>query len=211
MPHPSTQLFSSAYFGPIQYYANLLNGSENIIECFDHYSKQTYRNRTVILSGNGPLALTIPVVKTDGNKTITKDIQIFNQEKWQRLHLRALTAAYQNSPFYEFYIDALMPAFEKEWKFLLDLNLFTVEVLAQEMEVDIPFSLSEEYMNSATGTQDFRDLISPKSNAIQSNFLPQKYHQVFWDRFEFTPNLSILDVLFNKGPETADYLKQSIY
>ncbi len=201
-------LLSSTFFGPIQYFTKFFSGQPVLIEQNDFYLKQTYRNRCTIITGNGPVALSIPVVKTNGNKTLLKDIRIFNDENWQRIHLRALKSAYQNSPFYEYYIDELMPAFEKKWDFLVDLNCFTVDVIAQEIETPLPYQRTNAYFENSEPEMDFRNSISPKEKDQLPDpaFRPHTYHQVFWDRFSFEPNLSILDLLFNKGPETADFL-----
>lgn len=202
-------ILSSAYFGPVQYFAKLTQNHKTYIEQYDHYQKQTYRNRCLILTGNGPIALTIPVVRINGNKTLVKDIRIFNQEAWQKNHLRALKAAYQNSPFYEFYIDALLPIWEKKWDFLVDLNSYSIQCLAEELETQFSVQLTNSFMHSNQTSYDFRDKIHPKINkeVKDENFTPIPYHQVFLDRFSFQPNLSILDLLFNKGPETLSYLK----
>lgn len=205
-------ILNTAYFAPIQYFSKLLAYPKSYIEQYDHYEKQTFRNRCIILSGNGPISLTIPVTKTNGNKTWVKDIRIFNDEPWQMNHVRALKAAYQNSPFYEFYIDALQPVWEKKWDFLIDLNIHTSQLIAEEMETQFPMELSTTYMSPTKFIVDFRDKIHPKKNMLykDESFTPPIYHQVFLDRFPFHPNLSILDLLFNKGPEALQYLSQCI-
>lgn len=201
-------VLSTAYFGPVHYFSALLKNTIVYIEQWDHYQKQTYRNRCIILSGNGPIPLTIPVVKSNGNKTQVKDIKIFNSEAWQTNHLRALKAAYHNSPFYEYYIDALLPVWDKKWNYLVDLNTFILECIREEIEHDFQFQLTNEYLDASKYEKDLRDTIHPKIQFQKADpsFQPPIYHQVFLNRFPFHPNLSILDLLFNKGPETADYL-----
>lgn len=203
-------ILGSAYFGPVQYFSKWFGYGDICIDQYENYAKQSYRNRCVILSGNGPQALTIPIEKSKEKKTSIKDIRIYNTENWQRIHYRAIEAAYQNSPFYEYYIDAIRPAFEKKWDFLIDLNCFTIDVIASELELEFNYQLSNNYIENRINTDDFRTIISPKTDAIalDNHFNPISYHQVFNERFPFEANLSILDLLFNKGPETPLLLEK---
>lgn len=115
-------IFSTAYLPPIQYIKSLIESDIVLIEKHETYLKQTYRNRCIILSANGPLALTIPIIKPFGNKTKTDEVVIDNSVKWKREHWRGIESAYRNSAFFEYVRDYLITFYENEWEFLFDFN-----------------------------------------------------------------------------------------
>lgn len=173
-------------------------------EVCDNYQKQSYRNRTEIYGANGKLALTVPVSYSQKNRQGYKDVRIANEETWQLLHLRSLQSAYSMSPFFEFYIDELMPLFELHFEFILDLNLKCFEVLSNCLQLDITPHFTSTFVKTPAEKTDFRCLV--KRHAELGPFQP--YTQVFSEKLGFVPNLSILDVLFNEGPNTTLYLKR---
>src|SRR5680860_272009 len=122
-------LISTAYFSPVQYYTKFLLYKEIHIEQFEHFNKQTYRNRCVILGGNGPISLVVPVVNGRRQKIPIKDLKISYDVDWQRNHWRTIFSAYNSSPFFEYYTDEIQPFFEKKCKFLLDLNFSAHELI----------------------------------------------------------------------------------
>ncbi len=196
-------ILSSAYFPPIQYFSNILKVENIIIEQHENYSKQSYRNRCEILSPNGKQTLSIPVIKNSGSKLCIKDVKIDYKNDWQNIHLKSLQTAYLSSPFFEHYIDALMPFFEKEYDFLFDLNLEIIKTLLSELQIDKTINFSKEY-KSEYNFPDFRNSIHPKKKFQTEDFTTQNYTQVFFDKFDFEPNLSILDLLFNEGPNSVN-------
>ncbi len=204
-------LLSSASFAPIQYFTKFLKYKQVIIEQHEHFIKQTYRNRYDVLGANGPLSLVIPVVKGRGRKVKIKNLQISYDTNWQRNHWRSIFSAYNSSPFFEYYQDDLCPFFEKRWKYLFDFNQATLETLCELLELDIHPQLTPDFEVVPGETLNLREGITPKKHkALSDNdFHPQSYTQVFSDRFGFTPNLSILDLLFNEGPNSLSILKQS--
>ena len=110
-------LISTVYFGPVQYYLSIFSAQQVIIEGMEHFPKQTYRNRCVVYGANGPLTLTVPVIRGNLLKKLTKDIRIDYSCNWQKNHLRAIESAYRNSPYYEFYIDEIMRFFNQHFNF----------------------------------------------------------------------------------------------
>lgn len=199
-------LLSTAYLPPVEYFALLL--SENAaIEREERYQKQSYRNRTVIMNGNGALNLIIPTVH-DGRMGIVKGVRIEYVTPWQRAHWRSIESAYNNTPYYLYYKDALKPFYEREFEFLFDFNLQLTQTLMKLLRLDCEIRTTTEF--SPYINNDPRLLIHPKQ-ARREDYpfrLKTPYYQVFEDKFGFVPNLSVIDLLFNEGPQAATYLRQ---
>ncbi|WP_206610053.1 WbqC family protein [Maribellus luteus] len=204
-------LLSTAYFGPVHYYARYLHHPEVYLEQYENFTKQTYRNRCVILAGNGPVSLVLPVVKGRGPKTLIKDLEISYDTEWQRNQWQTIVSAYNSSPYFEYYQDELLPFFEKKSRFLMDHNMQIHEMLCGFMEVENKLKLTEDFEKVPENTLNFRQAISPKvKETLDDAFHPKPYIQVFSEKFDFVPNLSILDLLFNEGPNAYDVLMESI-
>lgn len=204
-------LLSTAYFAPIQYYSKFIGHSKIYIEQFEHFNKQTFRNRCVILGGNGIIQLIVPVVKGRGPKTLIKDLKISYDVDWQRNQWQTLFSAYSSSPFFEYYQDDIKPFFEKKYEFLLDFNLKINETICDLLEIENKLVLTEDFEQVPEPTINFRDIISPKNKTqTDKHFKQMEYTQVFSEKHGFSPNLSILDLLFNEGPNSYTILKGSI-
>lgn len=206
-------LLSTAYLAPVQYYSKFLCFDKIILEQHENYSKQSYRNRCVIASANGPLTLSIPVERTDTLKILIKEVKIDYQTNWQKIHFKAIESAYQNSPYYQFYIDGIIPFYNKKLKFLFDFNNALQEVILKNLELDIVIDFTEDFIfNPEDNFVDFRDSIHPKSrlNKPDKHYIPFSYSQVFDTKFNFFPNLSILDLLFNSGTDAKNILSKCI-
>lgn len=183
------------------------------IEQYENFIKQTYRNRCEILGANGPVALIVPVIKGRGSKTNIKDVRISYDTNWQRIHWRTIFSAYNSSPFFEFYKDDIRPFFEKRRKYLFDLNIATINKLRELLDAELILELTENFEKTPENTVNFREAFSPKAGRSHPDphFRQQKYTQVFSEKFNFVPNLSTLDLLFNEGPNSFSVLKQSLY
>lgn len=206
-----TVCLSSAYLAPIAYYSKLYAYSHAIIEQHDHYVKQTYRNRCVIATANGPLALTIPTESNAGAKCIMRDVRISDHGNWRHLHWNALESAYRQSPFYEYYADDFRPFYEKHYTFLFDFNEELCQLVCSLIGFAPHIIRSAEYISAySSETDDFRELIHPKCDfRTDRDFHAHPYYQVFNQRHGFLPNLSIVDLLFNMGPESLLVLRNS--
>ena len=269
-------LLSTTYFGPVQWYQKL-NRHRCIIEQHDNFVKQTYRNRCVIASANGPQTLTVPIERYDGMKCAMRDIRISDHGNWRHLHWQALVSAYGETPFFEYYADDIRPFFEeRRWKYLLDFNLDITHTLCSLLDVRPDLTLSDHYIDAdeticggggldgaveglngaaeslggANGLDgaaesfggadkgldgavkslggavkglngaaeslgsssscslfvDYRDAIRPKHPLPDAEFEARPYYQVRAQRHGFLPNLSVLDLLFNEGPEGIFWL-----
>lgn len=196
--------FAAFYFGPIDYYAEMVKSQNLNIEVCENFQKQTYRNRCNILGANGKLMLNIPTLH-NGKKTFA-DLQPSYEHDWQKEHFRSIKSAYHGSPYFEYYEHELAPFYEKKEKYLLDFNLKTIDFINQKLRLDLEISTTETY-EIIDAEHDFRNQFSAKKPA-QYN-LPE-YIQVFDDKFGFTSDLSIIDLLFSEGPSAAIYLKNLI-
>ena len=203
-------LLVTSYWPNLHYFFYVLNASIINIEQFDNYSKQSYRNRTQILSANGILNLSIPIKKNKSEKAVNS-IEISYKEDWQKNHWRAITSAYKNSPYFDFFEEDLKVFYSNKYNLLIDYNIdqlkFIIKVLKQKKNIQ----LTKQYESNQESVIDLRTIIHPKqsylSDKLVANKLDQSYYQTFENKISFTPNLSILDLLFNKGLHTIDYLK----
>ena len=208
----TTALLQTTYFGPIQWYQKLYRYDRVIIEQYDSYQKQTYRNRCVIATANGVQALTVPVEHAD-DKILTKDLRISDHNQWRRVHWNALQSAYSESPFFDYYADDLRLFFERKYEFLIDFNEAIRQKVCELIDIHPNVSYSTEFTsdtNPQTSTPrhqpsdiaDFRVVINAKHPLPDADFTPRSYWQVFQHKHGFLPNLSILDLLFNMGTES---------
>ena len=203
-------LLSTTYFGPVQWYQKLYRSDEAIIEACENFQKQTYRNRCIIATTQGVQALTIPV--TRGNDSTIRDVRISDHGNWRHLHWNALQSAYGESPFFEYYQDDIRPFFEKRWDFLFDFNEEIRLKVCELIDIEPTVTLTSEYSDQEAGQgdrfliKDYRSTINPKHPAEDPDFTPKPYYQVYLQKHGFLPNLSILDLLFNMGPESIFYL-----
>ena len=124
-------LLSSAYLPPVQYFAHLQSAEQVWIEQYDHYQKQTYRNRCVIAAPDGPLSLTVPIEKPNTQKAFMRDIRISDHGNWRHLHWNAIESAYNHTPFFEYYKDDFRPFYEKKFDFLVDYNEQLCQLVCQ--------------------------------------------------------------------------------
>lgn len=199
---------TSAYLAPIQYYAKLYAAEQVWIENWDNYIKQTYRNRCTIAAANGPLTLSIPIIKPDKHKCLTRDIQISDHGNWRHLHWNAIFSSYNSSPYFEYYVDDFIPFYEKKYTYLVDFNEELRQLLCSLLDIAPTIYLTTDYA-SPTILEDFRTIIHPKQPVEDLTFKSQPYYQVFKEKHGFLPNLSIIDLLFNKGPESVLILKEA--
>jgi len=194
-------LFIPTYFSPISQYHALLNSNSITFEVEDNYQKQTYRNRCYIYGANGKQLLNIPVsIPKSSKKTKSKDILVENSN-WQKQHYKSFEAAYNHSPFFEFYKDDLQKIFSKKYTYLLDVNLDSFNFIKNALELPIEYKFSKTYEENKP--DDFRELADSKKK-VEISFL--SYIQMFDQKFGFLKNLSILDLLFMEGPNSINFL-----
>ncbi len=196
-------ILSSLYLPPVQYFSKLCAAEECLIDQYEHYVKQSYRTRCIIDSPNGALALTLPIEKPENGKCRMKDIRISDHGDWRRQHWQALVASYYNSPFFEYYQDDFRPFYEQKWEYLVDFNEALTMKCCELIDIQPNIRRTTEYATLPEGETDYRTIINPKHSTDEDPaFVVKPYYQVFRHKHGFQPNLSIVDLLFNMGPES---------
>jgi hypothetical protein len=196
-------LLSTAYLPPAEYFKLISQAEEAIIEREENYLKQSYRNRCYILSSHGPQPLTLPVYTGSVHKTPVKDIRIDYTKRWQNVHLGAITAAYGSSPYFLYYFENIEKIISKKIDFLIDLNMELSEAILKMVKLDTKLIYTTDFVPVGQSDNDFRYKITPKK---ESHYSVKEYMQVFDCGNNFKQKLSILDLIFNTGPEAVKYL-----
>ncbi len=197
-------LLSIAYLPPIEYFAFLVANNVTIDAC-ERYQKQSYRNRATIINGNGIQNLIIPTVHDFHMGKVT-DVRIDYTTPWQRTHWRTIESAYNSTPFFLYYKDAIMPFYYEKTDLLFDFNLNLTKTLVKLLKLNTTFYFTTDF--EPYTTNDLRTIIHPKTKRSENYPLSinNLYYQIFDNKFGFLPNLSIIDLLFNIGPEATGYL-----
>jgi hypothetical protein len=196
-----------------------------LIEQWEHFEKQSYRNRCLIATTQGIQALTVPVERGNAqssklNAQTIKDIRISDHGNWRHLHWNALQSAYGESPFFDYYQDDIRPFFEERWTYLIEFNEAIRAKMCELLDIQPRVSYTQSWREECGGRSeitssaeyagdtlhDFRSSIHPKHPGADEAFEPRPYYQVYRQKHGFLPNLSILDLLFNMGPEAIFYL-----
>ena len=219
----STSLLSTAYLPSIEYFAAIANSQKVEIESGEMYQKQSYRTRCHINGANGLLVLTLPVLRSaakdqeSSHKLPTAELLIDYSKPWLLQHKRALEAAYMSSPFFEYYMDDLYAILDSGETSLLKMNTNLTLKIAELIGIETPitltdgnFILPQSAELAERGITDLRESIHPKKPALllEQLQLNKPYWQVFTNKQGFVPNLSVLDLLFNEGPDSILFLKK---
>ena len=202
-------VLSTAYLPPVSWFYAFSKHETVLVEKHEHFIKQTYRNRCEILSANGKLALSVPLQK-NGIKEVITQKKISYAENWQIKHWRAITSAYKNSAYFEYFEEEFRPFYFEKHEFLFDYNLELIKTVLKLLRMKKQIRFTTEFQKEFNGF-DLRSLTPKQETATLSfptgeNRKPETYYQVFSDKFGFTPGLSVVDLLFNKGLETKGYL-----
>lgn len=192
-------LFLSTYLPSIRYMQAFLACEDPTIEIFDSYHKQTYRNRCHVMTANGVQHLSVPVKQVNGNHTLTKDMLISPIEPWQQIHSRCLESAYKASPYFDHYYSYLSPIYNNHFNTLVELNDAALKAILKMLKVKKEIRYTTDYIKECDN--DFRKTIVKRDPNAPD--LPS-YYQVFSDRYPFASDLSILDLIFNEGPDALE-------
>lgn len=217
-------LLSTAFFPPVSWFAaaakdwgrvvvtNPSSFCDVYLEAHENFQKQSYRNRCIIASANGPEAISVPVVH-DGDifHTPITEIRVDYKDQWVKKAWRAIESAYSTSAYFEYYKDDIYAILSSGIPTLWDLNLRIIEFFIQKIRLGIRIVPTESY-SSAGNALDYRDIIHPKKqNTILKDLDMEKpYFQVFAGKYGFQSDLSVMDLLFNEGPQSLLYLVPSL-
>ncbi|WP_312188359.1 WbqC family protein [Sphingobacterium sp.] len=201
----SQLLLPACYLPPISYFHTIQEHSlPLVIEKYEHFQKQSYRTRARIASANGVQDLIVPIQHGNKDRVPMKDIRISYEFDWQRLHWLSIQTAYRSSAYFEYYEDDFKRFYEEKFDYLVDFNVAQLELILKSIKVKRAIAFTTEYTTTSPETPDYRQVIHPKKESILSN--PKEYYQVFSDKNGFYPDLSIVDLLFNQGPQSKSYL-----
>ncbi|MFP5081612.1 WbqC family protein [Pedobacter sp. JCM 36344] len=200
----SSAIFPIFYIPPTSYFSGLKQCNYNFkLEIQEHFPKQTYRNRASIYSPNGTLDLMVPVIKGSKVHTKVRDVKISDEFKWQRLHWKSFESCYRNSAYFEYYEPEFYKFYTTKYNFLFDINIELFQWVLKQLKLNLDLQFTDEYFKSYDDGLDFRSKFVVKDMQLTSTKTP--YFQVFDDREGFKPNLSIVDLLFNQGPQAKTF------
>ena len=194
------------YLPSTSHFLLMVNSKKVIFEINDNFLKQTYRNRTYIYGANGKLLLSIPVIHSQKNRKKFKDVKISYDQDWPSQHWKSLEISYRSSPFFEFFEDKLLYLYNKKEKYLIDFNIKSINILFEMLQIDLEYDFTNSYEENYSNMSDYRiNSENFNSNEIKIN----KYTQVFESKHGFINNLSVLDLIFNEGPNAINFIKTS--
>lgn len=199
-------VLTTAYLPPIEYFAFIAKSEVFFMETQETFQKQSYRSRANIMTANGVQSLIMPIVHETQHNLI-KDVKIDYKCNWQIQHWRAIESAYSNSPYFLYFRDFLTPFFEKKYTYLFDFNLELMQTILKLFKINTPMVLTEEYEKQYEDKLDLRSVIQKKRSCL---FQTLPYPQVFDNKYPFSPNLSIIDLLFNAGADRQHLLKMEL-
>ena len=186
-----------AYLPPVSFFKKIINLKTLYFSVSTNYQKQTYRNRCIICTPNGIQNLIIPIKHNQNNKSYNKT-EIYNQLNWQKNHWKAIKSAYNSSPFFEYYLDDFDLFYKKEYKLLYNFNYDIFLQILKCIELNINVRKTNKIVNYI----DLKKILDPKKDRENYN----NYSQVFIRKNGFHSDLSIIDLIFNLGPRTNEYL-----
>lgn len=208
-------LLSIAYFPPISYFALIAKYRDVCIEACENYQKQSWRNRCRYYAADGPQYLNFPIVHEGTHELPISRIKVDYSTPWVLKTKRAITSAYDSSACFEYYKDELFSILDSHPETLFDLDMQIIKFFLRKTGIEANIRLTEEYVapDPAEGAEgrygrDYREILHPKrpDTVLKDLGLEKPYFQVFARKYGFIPNLSIMDLLFNEGPDSIMYL-----
>jgi len=191
------QYIDLQYFGDIKFISTLIKSTNAFFLPDVRYEKSLHLNRTCLIGANGPLLLTVPLIGGRDKKQKLKDVQISYVDPWQKIQWRGIDSSYRKAPWFEDYAPGLKELFELREKYLLDLNLKTMEWVSKKLKINVDILADNEVSKKE----------APGNSGVKTGFQYQPYQQVFMEKHGFKPNLSILDLLLCEGPSAKKYLE----
>jgi hypothetical protein len=198
-------IIDNQYLGSVIYYKTLFNSQYVELEAYERHQKSGFSNRCYIAGANGLITLSIPLLKGRNQKNPVNEIEIDNQQKWQKKHWKAIESSYMRSPWFEFYKDDLKKFYEKEYRLLFDLNKDLLIYILKKINWQGELLQTTIFEEKPSDKTDNRNAILPKNYLT---FPVIKYPQVFEEKQGFLPNLSIIDLLFCCGKNSNAHLSK---
>ena len=183
----------------------IVNSKKLVFEINDHFLKQTFRNRTYIYGANGKLILSIPVIHSQKNRKLLKDVKISYSHDWPTQHWKSFQVSYRSSPFFEYYEDKLIDLYKRREKYLCDFNLKSIDIISEMLKINLEYVFTKKYEDNYSNKLDYRK----NCKKIDSKYKINKYTQVFESKHGYIENLSVLDLIFNEGPNAVNFLNTS--
>jgi len=183
----------------------MINSKKLVFEINDHFLKQTFRNRTYIYGANGKLILSIPVIHSQKNRKLLKDVKISYSHDWPTQHWKSFQISYRGSPFFEYYEDKLIDLYKRREKYLCDFNLKSIDIISEMLKINLEYVFTKKYEDNYSSKLDYRK----NCKKIDSKYQINKYTQVFESKHGYIENLSVLDLIFNEGPNAVNFLNTS--
>ena len=190
------------YLPSISQFLLMFNSKKIFFEINDNFLKQTFRNRTYIYGANGKLLLSIPVIHSQKNRKLLKDVKISYDHNWPIQHLKSFQISYRSSPFFEYYEDKLIDLYKKREKYLFDFNLKSIDIISEMLKINLEYKFTKKYEDNYSDKLDYRK----NYKKIDSEYQINKYTQVFESKHGYIENLSVLDLIFNEGPNANNFL-----
>lgn len=187
-----------SYLPNVVWFKNYLKHEIILVEQEENFVKSTFRNRCEIAGANGKQKLSIPILGGRDHHQLYKNVKIDNRVPWQKIHWQSIRSAYGSTPFFEFYAERFQPYYEKEFEFLFEFNHELLKTVLKILKTDKSFELTSVFEKKPEGTLDLRG-----KKAVESS---KRYYQPFEERNGFQKNLSVIDVIFNLGPQAKEYL-----
>lgn len=216
-------LLSTAYFPPVEYFALIARGftlspdrvnpSLIYIEACENFQKQSYRNRCHFYAGDGIQTLSFPIKHKNGthNNIPITEVEVDYSTPWVQRHIKALISAYRTSAYFDYYCDGIFTIMESRPETLFELNTSLLKFLLKSVGIAADIRLTDDFEQSGSCRYggDYREIIHPKrqNSILEELNLKKPYFQVFSGKYGFIPNLSVIDLLFNEGPDSIMYLK----
>jgi hypothetical protein len=200
------KIFPVYYFPPVSWFAAAVQAGDIVLEKWQYYSKQHYYNRMEIKTPDKVLRLSIPIRKAAEHTPVGLR-HISHEWNWRHDHWKSIESALRSSPYFEFFEDRIRAMYEEPWDMLYDFNLAIITLVRDSLKLPITWTVSEKYLEVGAYEVDYRHAFDPKNGHMPPWFQPKSYLQVFGD--VFSPDLSIIDLMCSKGPETERILRES--
>jgi hypothetical protein len=192
------------------------------------YAPKEFQNRNRILTPHGPTWLTVPVLRKGYRDKPLNQIGINNRLPWRRRHWTTISHSYGKAPYFESYAPTLRRFYIQDWETLAALNDAMLQWLLAELGIDVAFHRASDHHFAGTKSElvldmcrklgattyifgslgrDYADIKAFEAAGIEVRFQDYQHPEYPQQYAGFEPNLSVLDLLMNCGPDSLDILR----